>query len=66
MRDRSGLLGSLWLTRFLVHHLFEVTPIDPVTYLAAAVLLVAVALAACLLPALRAVKISPTEALRAE
>lgn len=61
-----GLAGSLALTRVLQSQLFGVSPYDPLTFLGNAALIVAVATAACLLPALRATKVDPLVALRAE
>jgi ABC-type antimicrobial peptide transport system permease subunit len=61
-----GWVGCLALTRVLAHLLFGVTPRDPVTLGLVAMLLVAVALFACWLPARRAAKVDPMEALRCE
>jgi ABC-type antimicrobial peptide transport system permease subunit len=61
-----GLAGAMALTRFLSSELWEVTATDPVTFGAVPVLLVSVALVACLVPALRAVRVDPTIALRYE
>ncbi|MCI0433928.1 MAG: FtsX-like permease family protein, partial [Gemmatimonadetes bacterium] len=62
----TGLLGALALTQLLVGLLHGVSPTDPATLAAVAVLLGAIALAACWLPAHRAARIDPSETLRAE
>jgi predicted permease len=59
-----GVIGALALTRYLESLLFHVTRNDPWTYSAAAALLVAVALAAALIPAARGARADPVKALR--
>jgi predicted permease len=59
-----GLLGALALTRVMAHMLYEVTPGDPITLVAVAIVLSIVAFAACYLPAARAARLDPVNALR--
>jgi putative ABC transport system permease protein len=59
-----GLVGALSVTRFLRTLLFGVSPFDPVSFVGVAALLTAIALIASYLPALRAAKVNPVEALR--
>jgi predicted permease len=61
-----GLLGSLALVRLMRSLLFGVGAADPLSWAAGAAVLLAVALTACLLPALRATRVDPMVALRAE
>jgi len=61
-----GLIGAMVLSRLLRSLLFGVGPADPLTFAAVPVLLVSAALLACWLPARRAVKVDPMEALRYE
>jgi ABC-type antimicrobial peptide transport system permease subunit len=61
-----GVAGALALTRFLTTMLFGVTPTDTSTFIVVSLALAAVALIACLVPALRATKVNPLEALRYE
>jgi putative ABC transport system permease protein len=62
----SGLIGSAILTRFLQSMLFDVKPIDPVTFAAIGTSLTVVTLLACLVPAHRATRVDPLIALRHE
>ena len=59
-----GVLGALGLTRFLASQLYEVGTTDVRTFVAAPFVLAAVALLACYIPALRATRVDPVEALR--
>ena len=59
-----GLAAGALLMRLGESLLFEVRPWDPVTLIGVALLLTAAALAACLVPARRAMRIDPVEALR--
>jgi predicted permease len=61
-----GVFAALLLTRLLSSLLFEVRPNDPLTFVLVAGLLLAVALLACYLPARRATRVNPLEALRHE
>jgi predicted permease len=61
-----GLAGSIVVARLLQGLLFGVPPRDPVTFLAVALLMALVGLAACAMPALRAARVDPLVAMRAE
>lgn len=59
-----GVAGAFVLTRYLTTLLFGVPPIDLLTFILVAVILVVVALLACVIPARRAAKVDPMLALR--
>jgi putative ABC transport system permease protein len=61
-----GLVAALFASRLLRTLLFGVTPVDPLTFMVVPPALLAVAALACYVPALRAVRLDPTRALRAE
>jgi putative ABC transport system permease protein len=59
-----GLGGAIGLARFIQSMLFATDPIDPLTLAGVSVLFAAVALVACIVPALRAARVDPMAALR--
>ena len=61
-----GIAGALALTRFLTTLLFGVTPTDSVTFVVVAIIFFVIAMIASLIPALRATRVDPLEALRYE
>jgi predicted permease len=61
-----GLTAATALSRWMASLLFEVSPLDPLTYAAVSAILIAAAALACYLPARRATRVDPIEALRAE
>jgi ABC-type antimicrobial peptide transport system permease subunit len=61
-----GILVALGATRSLTTLLYQVAPNDPLTFVAVPILFVAVAMAACYLPARRATRVDPIVALRYE
>jgi putative ABC transport system permease protein len=61
-----GIAASLLLTRLMAKLLYSVSAADPATFLAVAVLLALIVLAACYIPARRSTKLDPLIALRQE
>ncbi|UCG87816.1 MAG: ABC transporter permease, partial [Gemmatimonadota bacterium] len=61
-----GVLGALAAAGVLRSYLYNLAPRDPGTFVIAAIVLVTASLAACLVPALRAARVDPLIALRAE
>jgi ABC-type antimicrobial peptide transport system permease subunit len=61
-----GLLGTVLAARSMASLLYGISPLDPVTLASASIALIAVAFAACALPARRAATIDPMQALRTE
>jgi predicted permease len=61
-----GVIASLAFARVLKSLIFNVSPTDPATFLAVGLLVIAVALIACYIPARRATQADPMNALRAE
>ncbi|MEN6426946.1 MAG: ABC transporter permease [Phycisphaerales bacterium] len=62
----AGLAGALTLTRVVSSFLYGISPTDPVTFVCTSLLLTAVALLACYIPARRAARVDPMVALRCE
>jgi predicted permease len=61
-----GLLSSAGLTRLMKAILFGISPIDPPTYATVAIILLAAAVLASYIPATRAARVDPVDALKAE
>jgi putative ABC transport system permease protein len=62
----AGVLAALGLTRLMRSLLFGVSAVDPATFAAVTLLLAAVAIAACYIPARRALRANPIQALRCD
>jgi ABC-type antimicrobial peptide transport system permease subunit len=61
-----GLVAAFWASAFMRDMLYGVTPTDPMTFVAVGALLTLIALIASLVPALRATRVDPLIALKAE
>jgi putative ABC transport system permease protein len=61
-----GLMGTSLAARSMTGLLYGISALDPITMGSASIVLIAIALGACVLPARRAAKIDPIQALRAE
>jgi putative ABC transport system permease protein len=61
-----GVGGGIALSRYLSSLFFGVSPASPTTYIEVALLMIGIALVACLLPAWRAIRVNPMVALRYE
>jgi len=59
-----GLVGALWLTRFMASQLYGVNPNDPLTFAGVALVLATIAALACWVPVRRATRVDPVVALR--
>jgi len=62
----AGLLSALFVSRLIASQLYGIAPNDPTSIAAATILLLAVALSACWIPARRATRVDPLTALRFE
>ena len=62
----AGVVAAAGLSRFIASLLYAVRPTDPATFAALSALIAGVALAACILPARRAMRVDPARTLRAE
>jgi predicted permease len=62
----AGLIAAIWASRLLAAQLLDIVPAGPVTFAAAAMVLLVAGLAASALPARRAARVDPMVALRAE
>jgi ABC-type antimicrobial peptide transport system permease subunit len=62
----AGILASVATNRLIVNELWNTSPYDPLTMVAAVVVIGAVAMSACYVPAARALRVDPMTALRVE
>ncbi|HEV2699454.1 MAG TPA: FtsX-like permease family protein, partial [Terriglobales bacterium] len=62
----AGLFSAWALRRMVAQLVFGISPADPTTFFSAAAFLVVLAAAACLVPAIRAIRVNPVDALRYE
>jgi predicted permease len=60
----AGILGAAAIARLVRNFLSGVSPVDPLTYVSASILLAAIALLACYIPSRRAMRVDPLVALR--
>jgi putative ABC transport system permease protein len=60
----AGVVGAFFATRFIRGLLFGVAPNDPTTFVAVAVMMAAIGIVACWIPALRAARIDPAITMR--
>jgi ABC-type antimicrobial peptide transport system permease subunit len=61
-----GVIVSIAVTRFLQSTLYGISPRDPGVFATGIAVLLLAAASACLIPALRATRVDPTEAMRAD
>lgn len=61
-----GLVGAMLMSDLLQNRLYMVGPLDPASYAGAAVVFAMVAVAACWMPTLRAIRVDPVDTLREE
>jgi len=64
--EAAGIAAAFSVTRFMSDLLYGVTPTDPFTFASVALLLISTTLIACYIPARRATRVDPVQALRAE